>query len=73
MAYVAVEADDVRKSLFCLLELLTEISLQRLEEGPEGLEFKCRSTWCVHARQKYSDRCRLDSFSGSECCRGPYG
>lgn len=41
MAYVQVEADDVRAlSLSHYLQLTLR---QRLEEGPEGLQFKCTS------------------------------
>ena len=49
MAYVQVEADDVRiyAILLVLLKRLTLVSQQRLEEGPEALQFKCASR-CVH-------------------------
>jgi hypothetical protein len=40
MAYVQVEADDVRTPVL-LQSLILNLFDQRLEEGPEGLQFKC--------------------------------
>lgn len=42
MSYVAVEADDVRVPGFLRLGDADFLGAQRLEEGPEGLQFKCR-------------------------------
>jgi hypothetical protein len=47
MAYVQVEADDVRVSTILLLLLTHSRPQQQLEEGPEALQFKCAFR-CVH-------------------------
>ena len=49
MAYVQVEADDVRTvTIFLGFVTMSHSCLQQqLEEGPEALQFKCASR-CVH-------------------------
>jgi hypothetical protein len=39
MAYVSVESDDVSK--LYIISAITYCVLKRIEEGPEGLQFKC--------------------------------
>jgi hypothetical protein len=41
MSYVQVEADEVRTCRPTLRYITQPTALQRLEEGPEPLEFKC--------------------------------
>jgi len=63
MAYVQIEADEVRVDP-PNVPPRSNLRPQRLEEGPESLQFHCMRYWSPRALVRRSRRCSLPGFRG---------